>query len=289
MALETTYTSFGDASIVAKVTNEHILRALYDLNHVAALTRKVDLMGVPSKSHKIALWPRLGAASVAEGTPIAATQVNSSSATVTASEKGIMVVPTDALNLSSLVGIEDFAMEAAQAIAEKQMADVANLSSGFANTVSATGVNLTEANVLTGIATLRNNRQNGPLAALLYPQQWFDYVASVGSSFTAASGPGAAGPQAEGNKYSPADFGFAGRHLGVDFYSSSAVPTANTGADSAGMIINRARAIARGVKYESRTEIERDAPLRASKVVVTSFDGVVEIEDAAGVGIITDR
>lgn len=289
MANETTYTSFGDASIAAAVANEHILMALYDLNHVAALTRRVDLANVPSKSHKIALWPRLGAASVAEGVDLPVSQVNSTSATVTVSEKGIMVVPTDALNLSSLVAIEDFAMACAQAIAEKQMSDVAALASGFSNTVSATGVNLTEANLLTAIATLRNNRQNGPLAALLYPQQWFDYVASVGSTFTAASGPGAAGPQAEGNRFSPSDFGFAGQHLGVNFYMSSAVPTANAGADSAGMVINRQRAIARGVKYDSRTEIERNASLRATEVVVTAFDGVVEIEDAAGVGIITDR
>lgn len=289
MANETTYTTFSDASIAAAVANEHILRALYDLNHVNALTRRIDLAGIPSKSHKIGLFPRLAAATVAEGVDVLPTQVNSTGATVTASEKALMIVPTDALNLSSVVGIQDFAMEAAMAIAEKQMSDVANLAAGFANTVGTTTVNLTEAQYLQAVATLRNNRQNGPLAALLYPEQWFDFIASAGSAFNPANGPGSAGSIAEGNQYSPQQFGYQGIIFGVNVFTSTAVPTATAGADSAGMMVNPQRAIARGVKYESRTEIDRDISLRAPEVVVTSFDGVVEIEDAAGVGIVTDR
>lgn len=289
MANETTYTTFDDASIAAGVANEHILTALHDLNYVDSLTRFVDLAGVPSKSHKLALMPRLNAAAVSEGVDLQATQVSSTGATVTASEKGIMVVPTDALTLSSLINDADFAMECAMAIAEKQMSDVANLASGFSNSVSNTGVNMTEANYLAGIALLRNARQNGPLAALLYPEMWFDYIASVGSTFNIANGPGSGGSVAEGNQFSGPNFGAQGTHFGVTVFTSTAVPTANAGADSAGMIVNPRRAIARGVKYNSRTEFDRDISARANEIVVTSFDGVVEIEDAAGVGLVFDR
>jgi len=289
VANEVTYSTFGDASLAAAVANEHILGAMYDLNHVERLTRRVNLAGIPSKSHDIALWPRLAAATVGEGVDLTATPVSSSKVTVTAAEQGIMVVPTDALNLSSLVSIMDFAAACAEAIREKQMGDVANLATGFSTTVGSTGVNLTEANILAAIAALANARQTGPFYGLLYPQQWLDYLASVGSTFTPAASTGAAGARAETNNFALADNGFQGDVFGNQWLTSTAVPTANAGADSAGMLIKPSRAIARGVKYDSRTEIQRDASLRATEVVVTAFDGVVEIEDAAGVGIITDR
>ena len=55
--------------------------------------------------------------------------------------------------------------------------------------------------------------------------------------------------------------------------------------DSACFLVNPLRAVARGVKYESRVEVQRDASLRATEIVVTAFDGVVEIEDSAGYGL----
>lgn len=288
MANETTYTSFDAASIQEGVANEHILDALYDLNFVTQLTRFVNLAGVPSKSHKVGLWPRLAAATVAEGVEASVSQVNSTNVTVTASEKAIVVEPTDALKLSSLVNDGEFAMACAQAIAEKKMSDVANLASGFSNTVGSTGVNLTEQNFLDAAATLDNNRQHGRKRALLYTQQYYDLLASIGSTFNPASTAGQA-VRSEMNDFYPADFGDMGPVLGVHTFTSTAVPTAAAGADSAGMMINAQRAIARGVKYESRTEFERNAKKRSTEIVVTAFDGVVEIEDAAGVGIVTDR
>jgi len=289
VANETTYTTFSDASLAAAVANEHILQALYDNNFVDQLTRRVNLAGVPSKSHDVALWPRLAAATVGEGVDLTATNVNSSKVTVTVAEQGIMVVPTDALNLSSLVSIQEFAAACAEAVREKQLGDVAALASGFSSTVGTTTVNLTEQNIMDAIATLAINRYAPPYYGLLYPQQWMDYMASVGSTFTPASGTGAAGSRAETNDWALMAGGFQRDSFGCYWLVSTAVPTATAGADSAGMLVKPDRAIARGVKYESRTEVQRDASLRATEVVVTAFDGVVEIEDAAGVGIITDR
>jgi hypothetical protein len=275
-------------TLSAAIANEQILQALHDLNHVDQFTRRVDLSGIPSKSHDIGLWPRLTSNSVAEAVDLTATQVTSSKATVTASERGIMVVPTDALNLSSLAGMQDFARACAEALAEEEMGNVAALSSGFSNQVGATTVNLTEQNVLDGIATLANNRQSGQLRGLLYPQQWFDYIVSVGSSFTPAASTGK-GAREEGNEYAHSDSGFQKDHFGVEWFTSTAVPTATAGADSSGMLVNPMRAIAYGVKYRSRVEIQRDASMRATEIVVTAFDGVAEIEDAAGVQILSDR
>lgn len=289
MPNETTYASFEAASILADVTNEHILAALYDFNHVQQFTRRVDLAGVKSRSHDVGLWPRLTSASVSEGIDLATTQVVSKKVTVTAAEQGIMVEPTDVLFLSSVVGMSDFAQAAAQAVAEKQMSDVANLATGFSATVGTSGADMTESNIIDAIATLANNRQTGQLRGLVYPQQWLDYLKSVGSVFTPASGPGRQSAREATADFALSPTGFQRDMFGVEWFVSTAVPTANAGADSAGVLLNPARAIARGVKYESRTEFQRNASKRATEIVVTAFDGVVEIEDGAGVGIVTDR
>lgn len=291
MANETTYTTMTDGfTIAAAVANEQILEALHDLDHIDALTRKVDLSGIPSKSHDIGIWPRLASASVGEGVDLAASQVNSTKATVTASEKGLMIVPTDALNLSSLAQIMDFAREAAAAVREQQMGDVCALAAGFSGAISNTGVNVTETNVIDTIAGLANARHIGvTLRGAMYPQVWLDYVKSVGSVFTPATGPGAAGPRAAMAEFALMAGGFQRDVFGAEWYVTTAVQTANSGADSACFLVNPLRAIARGVKYESRVEVQRDASLRATEIVVTAFDGVVEIEDSAGYGLIIDR
>ena len=289
MANETTYTTMTDGFVLtAGIANQYIYDALYDLNHVDMFTRRVDLAGVPSKAMDLGFWPRLSSAAVAEGVDLTATQVTSTKQTVTASERGIMIVPTDALTLSSLANLQDFAQAAAQALAEEEMSNVAALASGFSNTAGTTTVALTEANILAAGATLANNRQAGVKRGLLYPQQWFDYVASVGSSFTPASSTGMSA-RAETNDFALADNGFQRDVFGYEWYHSTAVPTATAGADSAGMLVNPFRAIAHGVKYRSRVEIDRDISLRATEIVLTAFDGVAEIEDAAGVTILSDR
>ena len=289
MANETTYARMSSGfAETARTANQHILDALYDLNHVDLLTRRVDLAGLPTKAHDIGLWPRLTSGSIAEGADLEATPVASTNVTVTAAERGLMIVPTDVLTLSSHAAMMDFAQNAAEALAEEEMSNVAALSSGFSNIVGTTTVNLTEANIVSAITTLKNNRQTGTFRGLLYPEQWADYVVSVGSSFTPAASTGR-GAREETQDFAFADSGFQRDVFGVEWYHSTAVPTASSGDDSGGMLISPSRAIAWGVKYRSRTEIERNASLRATEIVVTAFDGVAEIEDGAGVMIRTDR
>ena len=289
VANPTTFAAMQDGfTIAAMVTNDHILKALYDLNHVDQITRFVDLAGVPSKSHDIGLWPRLTTAPVAEGVDLTPTQVNSTKKTVTASERGILIIPTDVLNLSSLTDIMDFAMAAAEALSEEEIGNVAALAAGFSNQVGTTNTDLTELNIIEAGAALAAKRQRGTKRGLLYTEQWFDYVKSVGSTFTPASSTGR-GAREELRDFAHDDGGFQRDVLGYEWYTTTAVPTANSGVDSDGMLLNPSRAIALGRKYRSRVEIQRDASLRATEIVVTAFDGVAEIEDDAAVRITTDR
>ena len=95
--------------------------------------------------------------------------------------------------------------------------------------------------------------------------------------------------------------GFAGTLYGVDVFKSSFVPTANAGADYLGMMIAPgAIGLATGTAAPvmgSETivpqspivvEFERDASNGSTIIVGSAFVGVGEIDDAKGVGILSD-
>ena len=75
--------------------------------------------------------------------------------------------------------------------ASSRWAMCAHCASGFSGSISNTGVNVTETNVIDTIAGLANARHIGvTLRGAMGPQVWLDYVKSVGSVFTPATGPG---------------------------------------------------------------------------------------------------
>ena len=78
---------------------------------------------------------------------------------------------------------------------------------------------------------------------------------------------------------------------GIDIYSSTQCPAANTNADRVGALISTGdnAPIAMVVKKTVGTALQRDESLRATEVVTVSDYGVGEIEDLAGVAIITDH
>jgi hypothetical protein len=94
--------------------------------------------------------------------------------------------------------------------------------------------------------------------------------------------------RAESNEYGAVPDGGLGRFYGVEWVITAAVPTANAGADRAGMIVSPSRALGLVEKWASRTELQRDASLRATEIVLTANYGVGEIDDLSGIGVITD-
>ena len=76
--------------------------------------------------------------------------------------------------------------------------------------------------------------------------------------------------------------------MGIDFYQSTNVPTANSASDRAWGVFAKAYALGMGQKWPAKTEIMRWAPIRGFVVVVSSMYGVGEIVDSAGVEITTD-
>jgi hypothetical protein len=161
------------------------------------------------------------------------------------------------------------------------------LYAGFSNTCGATGVNLSEQNILDGITTLHANSVPGPYRAVIHPQQWNDFAAAVGATINPVGYAGMTS-RAESNEYGAVPDGGLGRFYGVEWVITAAVPTANAGADRAGMIVSPSRALGLVEKWASRTELQRDASLRATEIVLTANYGVGEIDDLSGIGVITD-
>jgi hypothetical protein len=75
--------------------------------------------------------------------------------------------------------------------------------------------------------------------------------------------------------------------FGVNVYQTTNVQTANTGADRAGAMFS-SEALGLATKWPARTELQRDASLRATEIVVTACYGVGELVDSFGVPIVTD-
>ena len=82
--------------------------------------------------------------------------------------------------------------------------------------------------------------------------------------------------------------GFFGSWFGLDIFQTTNVPTANAAADRAGGIFVSNYALGLVQKWSAKMEVMRWAPIRGFVLVATSMYGVGEIEDSAGIKVITD-
>lgn len=287
MANEVTTTSADDLVFALWIMNENILEYFYPLNLAGHLVRYASLAGIPSNTHDFPKSPQLTAASLVEGTDMTNTAFTTTKASVTATESGLMLTITDRLSLSDITDDSYYAMEAAKALANKITTDICALSTGFSGTCGATTVNLTEANILTGTTTLMASSVPGPYDGILHPQQWYDLVGDIGTTITPAAHTQESA-RATSNEFGAQPDGGIGKLYGVNWTVSAAVPTATAGADRAGMIVSPQFGIGMVEKWGSRTEMERDASLRGTEVVVTANYGLGELKDEAGITVLSD-
>lgn len=290
MANEIVYSGLsGNYTYTFRLMRDSLIRALYE--NAAAVLPFLDrkqLQGFASDSERFPKAPALAAAALTDGTDMANTAYTPTGVTLTVGEVGLMLTLTDLARLSSITDFEQLGSEAGEAVAEKLITDIAALGSGFSTVIGTTAVALTEAQFRSGITTLVINKIKQPYYSLLYPQQVDDLTTSIGSTISAASTTGRS-PRAEVNDLQIGSSMDMGVLYGARILASSTVPTANAGADSAGFLAGAQRALAYVEKWAIRPEMERDASLRASEVVVTAAYAVGEKDDTAGVAIITDR
>lgn len=279
----------GSYSTEYRVAADSFIEALYEnARMLLGFLKRKSLAGFHSTTERFPKRPKLAASSIADGVDMVNTPYAPSYVNITVGEVGLMLTLTDLARTSSLQDAAEYGMEMGEAISEKLLADIANLMGGFSRTVGSTGVNLTEAQFLDARVLLHKKNIKEPYVSLLETQQLYDLVADVGTTIDALKTSGL-GVRQQANDLVPRSDQNYGVLFNTSIFWSNKVPTANAGADSAGGMFGAGRAIGLVDKWTTRMEGERDASLRAQELVGTSAYGVGELDDDAGVAIITDR
>lgn len=281
-----TTTSTATETIYAKILTNMLIDAMYGTAVMDKLCRQESLAGDPSNTYSFPVWPSLTAASIAETADLSSTAVDTTNVDISVTEAAaIRVDVTDLLSAASIIRDGSrFAQQGGKAVADKRDVDLAALLQGFSTVVGTSGVDLTEANLLSALTSLTNADAPQPYVYVLHTQQLGDArQALMGTTATPQSGTS----PAELGSLGPTD-GQAFSYAGYPIFASTNVGTMNAGADRGGAIFARGEALARVDKRPMRLEPQRDASLRAWEYNITSVYGQGELVDGWGVTIQTD-
>ncbi len=286
----TAATSAGEL-VAAEIVSRLVIDAAYAESVMPPLVRVADISGESTLTVEFPKWPLLEAADLTEGVDATNTAVNTSSVSVTADEAGIMITVTDMLlSSASLGGLEPYAMELGKALANKIDRDLLQEVGDFTNSAGTSGADMTEADFLEAIYLLEAGNAQAPFVAVLHPIQIHDLRRAIATSGGAVWG----GPTAPAE-----DLGSLGSLYGVDIFRSTNCAEVNVDAttglpqDRQGVMMpmGNQSGLALVLKQTARTELQRDASLRATEIVVTAIygDECVNPDASGGVAIITDH
>lgn len=276
------------STLTQELYSNIVQAALFTLSEqsvIRPLVRNYNMVGTPGLVAQVPIYPAISSGDLTEGTDLAVgsddVAFNTTEATITASEKGVLVTLSDLARESAS---EDVAAaigrQMGDALAKQVDEDLAGLFSGFSNTVGSGAAEVTIEDIFKAAATLRANNAPGPYVCVLHPYQAFQLkkqLTNAGSTMSHAL--------SDVGNMALRD-GFIGQIAGVSIFESTVV----TG-DSSGAYVGAAMsadALGYMVKRDLRIEAERNASLRATELVGTMAYGVSEIFDQYGVGIIGD-
>jgi len=273
------------SSLAQELYANIVQSALYTLSEntvIRPLVRNYDMTGTPGLTAQVPIYPALTAGDLTEGTDISVpTSFDTTSATITALEKGVLVTLTD---LSKESASEDVAAaigrQIGDAMAVKVDTDLAALFSGFSNSVGSGAAEITVDDFFKAAAILRNNKAPGPYVSVIHPYQAYQIKKQITNAGSTMSH-----NLSDVGNVALRD-GFVGRLAGIDIFESTVIS-----GDSAGAYVGAVMtqdALGYMVKRSMRIEEQRDASLRATEIVGSMAYGVKEIFDAYGVKIIGD-
>jgi len=185
------------------------------------------------------------------------------------------------------------AQDAVISINQTLISLIANVTDDFTSTAGDSGVNATWADVLDAKTTLGIAKNSGPMLGLVHPRQWGDLETDA---LTLGVLPAAsmAGVIMQGMGL------YKGQWMGIDFFASSAVPTANGGADRAGGIFCRGGVAWADAQFAPENDPNivdlgrgRFERVRKGQTLLTNYvtswqAGVAKAIDGAGVSLVTD-
>ncbi len=290
MAQEVTWSNLqGEYSYEYELLASSMISALYEDLDMRRFAITKTIKSFASNAERFPKTPTLVAAGLTEGTDLVTnTAFVPTQVTLTVGEVGLKLTITDLMAMGGIVGIAHYGEQAGKAIAEKRTSDLVALCSGFSNSVGVSGNDMSELYYLNAIAQLRGAKVPRPYVAALHTTSWYvEFIATVGTTFSALANTGS-GVRAESNDLpGSGDGGIIG-----DLYGTTLLVTSLIGEDGNSDKINGMwnpnRAIGYVEKWAIRPELERDASLRGSEVVVTAAYAVGETDDVSGVRIISD-
>jgi len=280
MASETTSSTLSE--LFTNITQE----AIFTFQETSVMRPLVTLYPIvgSGKTVEVPVYPTISAAAVNEATDLSNTAVNPTSATITASEIGVMTTLTDlgANSASRNVGA-DIGKLFGEAIAKKVDTDLVNLLDDFASASDqgGAGTELTADLLFKAQAILRTANVPAPYYGVFHPKALFN----LKKTLTQAGYAGTATAMSDiGNE--ALRNGYIGRIAGIDVFENANI-TIDAYDDSYGGVFHPA-SLGLAMKEEFKVESQRDASLRATELVASIVYGVGVIKDTYGVTVRTD-
>jgi len=279
MSNETTSSTLSE--LFTNITQEAIF-TFQETSVMRPLVTLYPLMG-SGKVAEVPVYPAISAAAVNEATDLTNTAVNPTSATITASEIGVMTTLTDlgASSASRNVGA-DIGKLFGEAIAKKVDTDLVGLFSSFTtNTGGAAGTELTADLLFKAQAQLRTLSVPAPYYGVFHPKALFN----LKKTLTQAGYSGTATAISEiGNE--ALRNGYIGRIAGIDVFENANLSIDGSD-DSIGGVFHPA-SIGLAMKEDFKVETQRDASLRATEIVASIVYGKAVVKESFGAAITTD-
>ena len=230
------------------------------------------------KTIQVPKYPAVTAADLTEGTDMSSSTVSTSSVSITVGEVGAQVVLTDLAAMGAGNPAEELGTVLGNAIATKMDSDLIALFDGFSTSFGAAAQEITVADLFKAAATLRNNKAQGDIFAVVNPFQAYQLKANLTNTF--------ANPNAGDAQNTAMVNAYVGTIAGIDIYESSNVTVDGSG-DAKGAVFSR-EALAIAMKRDFQIEAQRDASLRAFELNATAIYGVGELDDSYGCEMLFD-
>lgn len=262
---------FSDIIAAARFTAE-------EESLMMGLVTMYNIGGEAGKTIQVPKYPAVTAADLTEGTDLTSTTVSTSSVDITVGEVGAQVVLTDLAAMGAGNPAEELGTVLGNSIATKIDKDLIALFDGFSTALGAAAQEITVADLFKAAATLRTNKAQGEIFAVVHPYQAYQLKANLTNTFANPNG-GDAQNTAMVNAY-------VGTIAGIDVYESANI-TIDGNDDAKGAVFSR-EALAIAMKRDFQIEAQRDASLRAFELNATAIYGVGELDDSYGVEMLFD-
>lgn len=306
MANELLYSS--SSIVLSQVLHQEMGLLLADRASLEGHPAILDVSDLTGRGSATILVPLVGLLGFDEMTAVGAETADAGNVAVTDAAPTITIaryaIAREVSDLHQIVEGTGLSVErlAQSMVMEYEMAKtslICGVLDDFTSTVGTSGVDLDVSDIEDAIHTLERANANGPFASVLAPVQVTDFQKSLALRGGAIQMMSATAEMLEAKGQ-----GYVGNFLGVDFFKSDKVKTANAAADRAGAVF---AAGAVGCAYGSPSavsllggshilpagakvmvEFERSAKGGRVDIVGSAYMGVSILQDGMGVSVITD-